>query len=153
MRLFPAALVNPSHYPTERRLEQETLGKYSRVVSPELAQCEALLSCVIEGVDKDKLFFRFTNVDPSDPSREFSFVLDLSSKIYRGMSIPLPSNLLSQFCCSPDVVPTPSHPTGTRRQSKRDTRHLCVYLGSTSGLLRPRLTDRLALLYRLYFIV
>jgi kinetochore protein Spc25 len=73
-----------AHTRVERQMEQSTLGKYSQVVSPELHQCENILSCVIEGLDKDRLFFRFTNLDPSEPQKEFTFVLDLSGQTYRG---------------------------------------------------------------------
>lgn len=46
--------------------------------------CEQQLACAIEGVGKDKLLFRFTNIDPEDYAREASFVLDIAESSYKG---------------------------------------------------------------------
>ena len=48
-------------------------------------EIERRSQCVIEGIDKDKILIRFTHIDPSDLQREFSFVIDVSAKVYKGM--------------------------------------------------------------------
>ncbi|CAL1696858.1 unnamed protein product [Somion occarium] len=67
----------------ERERERSLLHKYASHVSPELAEIERRTQCVMEGIDKDKILVRFTHVDPSDLHREFSFVIDVSSKVYK----------------------------------------------------------------------
>jgi kinetochore protein Spc25 len=53
-------------------------------MSPELSIFEQWLSCVVEGIKKDQLLVRFYQVDPSDSNRDFSFVIDVSDRIYKG---------------------------------------------------------------------
>ena len=55
---------------------------------PEVAACEDRLKCAIEGIDKDKILIRFTHIDPADLTREFSLVVDVSSRAYKGTSSP-----------------------------------------------------------------
>lgn len=69
---------------TEKDKERSTLSTHASSAAPELNACEACLSCVVEGIEKDQLLIRFSNVDKSDPDREFSFVLDFSRSIYKG---------------------------------------------------------------------
>jgi len=58
--------------------------------SPELRTCEQRLRCIVEGIEKDQLLVRFSHLDKSDLEREFSFVLDVSSRAYRVLtSTPL----------------------------------------------------------------
>ncbi|KAF9513909.1 hypothetical protein BS47DRAFT_1343728 [Hydnum rufescens UP504] len=38
----------------------------------------------VESVQRDMLLFRFINVDPANPAREFSLVTDVSQKEYKG---------------------------------------------------------------------
>lgn len=86
-----------------------TLETHASRISPELHECEARLQFVLEGVGRmsnftslflsrprssthflplylleDKLLFRFLRLDPSEPQREFSIVVDASSREYRG---------------------------------------------------------------------
>ena len=46
--------------------------------------CEWRLSCVIEGVEKDRLLVRFSRIDSTEIDREASFVIDLSNQMYKG---------------------------------------------------------------------
>lgn len=39
---------------------------------------------MVEGIEKDQLLVRFSQVDPFDLNREFSFVIDVSDRIYKG---------------------------------------------------------------------
>jgi hypothetical protein len=43
-----------------------------------------MLHGVIEGIADDQILIRFTHIDPSDLGREFSLVIDASSKTYKG---------------------------------------------------------------------
>lgn len=70
---------------TEKNKERLTLNTQSARVSPELSALEQRLSCIIEGIEKDQLLIRFSQVDPSEPEREFSLVIDVSNQTYKGM--------------------------------------------------------------------
>ncbi|KAF8224037.1 hypothetical protein L208DRAFT_1313683 [Tricholoma matsutake] len=76
----------------EKNKERSTLNLQSSYVSPELSACEQRLSCVVEGIEKDQLLVRYCNVDSSEPEREFSFVIDVSDRVYKVLtsSPPLP---------------------------------------------------------------
>ncbi|PSR82434.1 hypothetical protein PHLCEN_2v6070 [Hermanssonia centrifuga] len=91
----------------ERNRERSILNSYASKTSPELLECERRLHSAIEGIGKDKILVRFTHLDPAEPGREFSFVIDLSSKIYKGIvlcfSECLPVALIGLF-----TVPTTS---------------------------------------------
>lgn len=39
---------------------------------------------MVEGIEKDQLLVRYCNVDSSEPEREFSFVIDVSDRVYKG---------------------------------------------------------------------
>ena len=68
----------------ERRREQSILAEHASRTHPELTACEAVLKCAIEGIDKDKILIRFTHIDPADLTREFSIVIDVSARLYKG---------------------------------------------------------------------
>jgi kinetochore protein Spc25 len=74
--------------PTEKNQEISTLNTFASHVSPEVQLCERRLVSTIEGVGKDRLLVRFSSIDPTDPDREATFVLDISAQNYKG---PLPS--------------------------------------------------------------
>lgn len=95
-----------ANFTAERNKEHSTLSTHASRVSPELEACERRLSCIVEGIEKDQLLIRFWLVDPSEPQREFSFVMDISDTVYKG-ELPniLPSNLADR--CSYNVI-TPS---------------------------------------------
>jgi len=44
-----------------------------------------MLHGVIEGIADDQILIRFTHIDPSDLDREFSIVIDVSNKTYKGV--------------------------------------------------------------------
>ena len=69
---------------TEKNKERSTLNAHAAYASPELKTCEQRLRCVVEGIEKDQLLVRFSHVDKSAFQREFSFVLDVSARAYRG---------------------------------------------------------------------
>lgn len=69
---------------TERDRERSILENHASQTSPEAGELEQVLKLVIEGVDKDKTLIRFTHIDEADVSREFSIVLDVSTRQYRG---------------------------------------------------------------------
>ncbi len=70
----------------ERNREHSILNDYASRVSPELEEFQKYLKCTIEGIGRDQILVRFTHVDPSDSSREFSLVLDISDSAYKGVS-------------------------------------------------------------------
>ncbi|CAA7268447.1 unnamed protein product [Cyclocybe aegerita] len=67
----------------EKNKERSTLSAHASNIDPESRSCEQRLACTIEGVEKDRLLIRFSQLDPSDPEREASFVIDLSNDIYK----------------------------------------------------------------------
>lgn len=76
---------------TEKNKEWGTLTNLAARVSPELTAVERAISCVVEGVEKNKLLVRMTRIDKSDPEREFSFVIDVSNRVYQSSCHPAPS--------------------------------------------------------------
>ncbi|KAF7330461.1 Kinetochore protein spc25 [Mycena venus] len=62
----------------EKKEEREKLGSMATQVASQTDAMEQRLGCVIEGVDKDQILVRMSKIDPSDPEREFTFVLDVS---------------------------------------------------------------------------
>jgi len=74
----------------EKNKERSTLDAHAAYASPELRTCEQRLRCIVEGIEKYQLLVRFSHLDKSDLEREFSFVLDVSSRAYRVLtSTPL----------------------------------------------------------------
>ncbi|KAJ7773170.1 chromosome segregation protein Spc25-domain-containing protein [Mycena metata] len=67
----------------EKKKERESLGSTATWVSSQVDSMQSRLSCVVEGVDKDQLLIRMAKIDPSDPEREFTFVLDVSGDSYK----------------------------------------------------------------------
>ena len=59
---------------------------------------------MIEGIAEDQILVRFTHIDPSDLDREFSFVIDVSNKVYKGGECLTGSHAITD---------TPSVPTST----------------------------------------
>ena len=92
--------VNP-----EKNKERSTLSSHATDISPALNVCEQRLHCIVEGIEKDRLLIRFSHLDTFHPEREFSFVVDLSTRSYKGLwyscSSPLDMNFISNsvnFC-------------------------------------------------------
>ncbi|KAH6917679.1 chromosome segregation protein Spc25-domain-containing protein [Coprinopsis sp. MPI-PUGE-AT-0042] len=67
----------------EKNKERSVLRKNASRVAPELKFCEQSLSFSLEGIETDNLLLRFWQLDPSDPEREASIVVDVSTKNYR----------------------------------------------------------------------
>lgn len=68
----------------EKEREENILRGRAQEVNHKLRACEELLHGVIEGIDDDLILIRFTHIDPSDPDREFSLVLDVSNRTHKG---------------------------------------------------------------------
>ncbi|KAJ7475761.1 chromosome segregation protein Spc25-domain-containing protein [Mycena latifolia] len=67
----------------EKLKEREHLSSLAASSASEADSLQSRLSCVVEGVDKDQLLVRMSNIDPSDHGREFTFVLDVSGNSYK----------------------------------------------------------------------
>ncbi|TFK47908.1 hypothetical protein OE88DRAFT_1810626 [Heliocybe sulcata] len=67
----------------EKAKERSILDHHAAGLIPELQACEDKVQCVIEGIDRDRLLFRFAAIDKTMPDREYSFVLDVSGKLYK----------------------------------------------------------------------
>lgn len=67
--------------------------------------CEHRLKCAIEGIDKDKILVRFSHIDPDDLNAEFSFVLDVSSRAYKGTPS---ARYMRPNCCSNAILAVPT---------------------------------------------
>ncbi|KAF9817449.1 hypothetical protein IEO21_03406 [Rhodonia placenta] len=67
----------------ERERERLLLESHAAKIAPELVHCADRLQCQIEGVDKDKILIRFLQLDTHNSNREFSLVLDVSSRSYK----------------------------------------------------------------------
>ncbi|KAF8508519.1 chromosome segregation protein Spc25-domain-containing protein [Gautieria morchelliformis] len=67
----------------ERRKEGNILESQAGHQEPELRALESKLHLTVEGVQKDVLLVSFTHIDPSDESRDFSVVVDVSDPVYK----------------------------------------------------------------------
>ncbi|KAF9041297.1 chromosome segregation protein Spc25-domain-containing protein [Panaeolus papilionaceus] len=91
----------------EKDKERSLLSTHASKAPLELRACENYLGCAIEGVDMSKLMIIFSNLDPSDPHREASFVLDLSTSTYKVLTaspvLPTMAALVSRLNDSMDI--------------------------------------------------
>jgi kinetochore protein Spc25 len=69
----------------EKNKERSTLSSYASHVLPQSQTCEERLACKIEGVERDRLLVRFARLDPTDPEREASFVIDIATQTFKGI--------------------------------------------------------------------
>ncbi|KZP08260.1 hypothetical protein FIBSPDRAFT_803198 [Athelia psychrophila] len=76
-----------SNLQREKNKESATLHAHAAYASPELRTCENRLRSVIEGIKEDQILVRFSHIDRLDTDKEFSFVLDVGSRIYRVLTI------------------------------------------------------------------
>ncbi|KAJ6618207.1 chromosome segregation protein Spc25-domain-containing protein [Mycena sp. CBHHK59/15] len=86
----------------EKKKERESLSALATLSSSELESLERRISCVVEGVDKEQLLVRMSHIDPSDPGREFTFVLDVAdTTVYKvitsSLSLPALPILVAQL--------------------------------------------------------
>lgn len=63
--------------------EKRQLDKQASQVAKDVSSLELMLGATIRGAGDDVLRVVFTNLDPKDPEREFSIVIDLSRQEYR----------------------------------------------------------------------
>ena len=71
----------------EKEREENLLRSRAQEVNYKLQACEEMLHGVIEGIADDQILVRFTHIDPSDLDREFSIVIDVSNKTYKGVDV------------------------------------------------------------------
>ncbi|KAJ7097575.1 chromosome segregation protein Spc25-domain-containing protein [Mycena epipterygia] len=121
----------------EKMKEREYLGSLAARNSSEVASLEARLSCVVEGVDEDQLLVRMSKIHPSDPSREFTFVLDVSGASYKVLtsspSLPTLPLLVGQLRDSKDLF---AFVLDVRRAYVDLAMHtLCAYLCAYHALI------------------
>ncbi|KAK7033037.1 kinetochore protein spc25 [Favolaschia claudopus] len=92
----------------EKKDERENLGLTATQVAAQTEAMERRLGCVVEGVDKGQILVRMSKLDPSNPEREFTFVLDVSSNSYKVItatpSLAALPMLLAQLRESKDVM-------------------------------------------------
>jgi len=86
--LFCSVTIHQFTRLTEKEREETLLRSRGQEVYHKLRACEDMLHGVIEGIADDQILVRFTHIDPSDLDREFSFVIDVSNKTYKGGSHP-----------------------------------------------------------------
>ncbi|PPR02258.1 hypothetical protein CVT24_011607 [Panaeolus cyanescens] len=91
----------------EKDKERSLLSTHASKAPLELRACEKYLGCAIEGVDMNKLLIVFSNLDPAEPHREASFVLDLSTTTYKVLTaspvLPTMAVLVSRLNDSMDI--------------------------------------------------
>jgi hypothetical protein len=94
------------HITIEKKAEREKLASKAAQVASQTDAMEQRLGCVVEGVDKGQILVRMSKIDPSDPEREYTFVLDVSDSSYRGeFSFNSKGGFLPQpwSVCSPHI--------------------------------------------------
>ncbi|KIY69906.1 hypothetical protein CYLTODRAFT_420226 [Cylindrobasidium torrendii FP15055 ss-10] len=65
-----------------RQREQSILESSATAIQPDIQVLESALGCVIEGMPNEHILIRFWNIDPSQPDRECTFVIDPSGPQY-----------------------------------------------------------------------
>lgn len=84
----------------EKDKERSILNSHASHIPSELRSCEDRLAMTIEGVQQERLLIRFFRLDPTDPERDASFVLDISGQNYKGILINHLQSLHLPFFCS-----------------------------------------------------
>ncbi|KZT42863.1 hypothetical protein SISSUDRAFT_1015463 [Sistotremastrum suecicum HHB10207 ss-3] len=86
---------------SEKMKERKILEKHASKTTPQVKALERRLHFTVEGVQKDMLLLRFTHIDPSDDTREFSIVIDISNPEYKvptmTPSLPALPSLLAEL--------------------------------------------------------
>ncbi|WWC71566.1 uncharacterized protein I206_105524 [Kwoniella pini CBS 10737] len=67
---------------TEKDRQQSRLNEMRKRDEDELIELEESIGLRVEAVKRDLLMIRFTLLDPTDPQREFSFLIDISKQDY-----------------------------------------------------------------------
>jgi kinetochore protein Spc25, fungi type len=96
----------------EKNKERSTLCSHATRISPEWLACEQRLCCVVEGIDRHQLLIRFSHLHIFDLDREFSFVIDVSTRFYKGWQCFHPFGYFAHIALVSSVITsTPSLPT------------------------------------------
>ncbi|WWC63294.1 uncharacterized protein I303_105894 [Kwoniella dejecticola CBS 10117] len=86
---------------TEKERQQARLNEMRKRDEDELVELEESLGLRVQPIKRDILMIRFTLLDPLDPHREFSFLIDISKQGYKvpNCDPPLPNlpELLKQL--------------------------------------------------------
>jgi len=85
----PTSMVPHPSPLLEREMEKKTLATNAALLSAELRACERALGFVLEGVGLDQLLIRYSLKAGDNSRHEVSFVLDVSSTSYKGVSCHL----------------------------------------------------------------
>ncbi|WVO23041.1 uncharacterized protein IAS62_004386 [Cryptococcus decagattii] len=77
----------------EKERQTNVLNDMRGKDTTELKQLEEALGWKVEGIKQDQLLMRFTLLDPEDPAREFSIIVDVSKQDYSvpNCDPPIPS--------------------------------------------------------------
>ncbi|WVW85625.1 hypothetical protein I302_107663 [Kwoniella bestiolae CBS 10118] len=67
---------------TEKDRQKARLNEMRKRDERELVELEDNIGFTVDGIRPDLLMMRFTLLDPSDPAREFSFLIDISKQDY-----------------------------------------------------------------------
>ncbi|ODN78739.1 hypothetical protein L202_04302 [Cryptococcus amylolentus CBS 6039] len=67
---------------TEKERQKKMLNDMRNRDTVELKQMEEALGWKVEGIKADQLLMRFYLIDPDDPAREFSFIVDVAKQDY-----------------------------------------------------------------------
>jgi kinetochore protein Spc25 len=122
----------------EKNKERSTLNSHAAHLSPELRSCEHRLACTIEGVQADRLLIRFFGLDPTDPERDASFVLDMSSQNYKGTRLLLRHLGLINFCPLIVITASPHLPSmAILVNALNETRDIFAFMRNVRTAYKP----------------
>ncbi|KAE8542569.1 hypothetical protein D1P53_001349 [Cryptococcus gattii VGV] len=98
----------------EKERQTNVLNDMRGKDTTELKQLEEALGWKVEGIKQDQLLMRFTLIDPEDPAREFSIIVDVSKQDYSGItqlrpSYPFPPRPVRKAFRA--LIPNPPNPS------------------------------------------
>ncbi|KAL7414385.1 chromosome segregation protein Spc25-domain-containing protein [Mrakia frigida] len=79
---------------TEKSIRDATLAEHRTSITRDLSLLEKKLCWNVDGVGSETLLIRFSHLNPSNPAKEYSFIVDISAKNY---AIPTISTPLAQL--------------------------------------------------------
>jgi len=82
---YPRVTIHRFTRLEEKEREETLLRSHAQEVNYKLRACQEILHGIIEGIAGDHVLVRFTHIDPLDLDREFSVVIDVSNKTYKGV--------------------------------------------------------------------
>lgn len=89
---------------------------------------------MVEGIGNNQTLLRFTHVDRSDTSREFSIVIDVSNRTYKGWHLRFSGFRILIPLPSPNNEPFFADASDTTGRSQRVKGPLCVHKASSPGV-------------------